>query len=102
MAPKKLLKLKEACSSLEEFDVGLRFQRVIPEVEEKVKKVEPSKIKKLIICSGQVYYDLVKSRAKRGIDDIVVIRMEQIAPIPYDLLWEQMNIYKNAKVFWCQ
>ena len=64
--------------------------------------MDPKKIKKLIICSGQVYYDLIKSREKRGIQDIAIIRMEQIAPIPYDLLWEQMGIYTNAKVYWCQ
>lgn len=102
MSPKRLLKLKEACSTIEEFGEGLTFQRVIDEVSPEIKATDPKKIKKLIFCSGQVYYDLIKARATSGRNDIVIVRVEQIAPIPYDKIWKLTNEYPNAKVSWCQ
>ena len=71
---KKLLKFRGAGSKIEEFEVGLRFQRVIEETATDL--VPDSQIKKVIICSGQVYYDLESERTKRGIKDIAIVRME--------------------------
>lgn len=62
----------------------------------------PEKIQKLIFCSGQVYYDLVKARADSKRNDIAIARLEQIAPFPCRSVQQQINLYPNARVLWCQ
>lgn len=71
VAPKKLLKLKTAASDLEEFSSGKSFIRVIPDSQ-----TDPKTTRKVIFCSGQVYYDLVNERAKLGKKDIAILRLE--------------------------
>ena len=77
LTPKSLLRLPEARSQWSEMAEGTSFRRVIP--EEGVASKKPAEAKRLIFCSGKVYYDLVKERAKRGFDDSVAIaRIEQV------------------------
>jgi len=101
LTPKSLLRLPEARSKWSEMMEGTSFRRVIP--EEGVAAQNPAEAKRLIFCSGKVYYDLVKERAKRGFDDSVAIaRIEQLAPFPYDEVIPEMNKYSNAEIYWVQ
>lgn len=78
---KKLLKFRGASSNISEFETGLRFHRVLEDPSKDL--VPDDQIKKVIYCSGQVYYELEAERAKRGINDIAVVRIEQLAPFPF-------------------
>ena len=80
VAPKKLLKLREAGSDIEEFTKGHTFQRVIGETN---RDINPANVRKLVLCSGQVYYDLIAEREKLGKKDIAIVRVEQLSPFPY-------------------
>ena len=71
---KKLMKFRPAMSNIEDFGEGLRFQKVIDETASDL--VSDSKIRKLILCSGQVYYDLEAERTKRGVKDVAIVRLE--------------------------
>ena len=73
IAPKKLLKLREAGSDIEEFTKGHSFKRVIGETS---KEINPTNVRKLVLCSGQVYYDLIAEREKLGKKDIAIVRVE--------------------------
>ncbi|KAG0001910.1 2-oxoglutarate dehydrogenase E1 component [Modicella reniformis] len=98
---KLLLRHPMARSSLEEMTSDTRFQRYIPETEAD-KLVSADKIKKHIFCSGQVYYALVKAREQNKIDDVVISRIEQLNPFPYDNVKEHADKYPNAEIVWCQ
>jgi len=74
MSPKKLLRLKDACSNMEEFKEGLRFKRIIHDTNKSL--VAPDKVKRVIFCSGQVYYDIDNARTKENKNDIAIIRVE--------------------------
>lgn len=89
-APKKLLKMREAGSDIEEFGPGKCFQRVLGEQN---KAVDPKKVRKVIFCSGQVYYDLAAEREKKGAHDIAILRMEQLAPFPFMSLQSELEKY---------
>jgi 2-oxoglutarate dehydrogenase E1 component len=98
MSPKSLLRHKEAVSSLEELTDG-HFQNVIDETDD----LDKSKVTRLIICSGKVYYDLRDARREHGKDSIAIIRLEQVYPFPYDDLRDVLASYPNLKkVVWCQ
>ncbi|HUL56233.1 MAG TPA: 2-oxoglutarate dehydrogenase E1 component [Usitatibacter sp.] len=98
MTPKSLLRKKEAASPLADLS-SPAFQVIIPEVE----KLAAKKVKRVIFCSGKVYYDLAAERAKRGIDDMAVVRIEQLYPFPHEEFQAQIELYPNAKhVVWCQ
>jgi 2-oxoglutarate dehydrogenase E1 component len=98
MTPKSLLRKKEATSPLAELASGT-FQVLIPEVE----KLAAKKVKRMVFCSGKVYYDIVAERAKRGIEDVAVERLEQLYPFPHDELQARIEAYPNAKsVVWAQ
>ena len=99
VAPKKLLKLREAGSEIEDFLHGHNFKRIIGETN---KEIKPANVRKLVLCSGQVYYDLVAEREKLGKKDIAIIRVEQLSPFPFSQLIEQLNLYKNAEITWSQ
>jgi len=78
---KRLLRYRPATSSIEEFGEGLRFRRMIP--EQNTGSLKPAQdIRKVVLCSGQVYYDIVDKRKELNKDDIAVIRVEQLAPFP--------------------
>jgi len=98
MTPKSLLRKKEATSPLSELSAP-GFQVILPEVE----KLSAKKVKRVVFCAGKVYYDLAAERAKRGIDDIAIVRIEQLYPFPHDEFQAQIELYANAKnVVWCQ
>ena len=98
MMPKSLLRKKEATSSMEELANG-KFEVVIGEVE----KLTAKKVKRIVFCSGKVYYDIVAERAKREIDDIAVLRIEQLYPFPHEEFRAQIAMYPHAKsVVWAQ
>lgn len=99
MTPKSLLRHKLAVSNLSEFTTGTHFKRVIPETE---KLVKDDKIRRVVITSGKVYYDLFETRTSQGINDIAIIRMEQYYPFPERALGEELKRYKNAEIIWCQ
>lgn len=101
MSPKKLLRYKDACSSLEEFGEGLRFQRVIDEIEHQ-QLVSKDKMRKVILCSGQVYYDILNARRASNVKDVAILRIEELHPFPYKLLIPYLQQYTNADVYWCQ
>jgi 2-oxoglutarate dehydrogenase E1 component len=98
MTPKSLLRAKAAASPLSEFTKG-GFQTVIPENKE----LKADKVKRVIVCSGKVYYDLVKKREERESDDVAILRIEQLYPFPHKLFSAEMKKYPNAiDVVWCQ
>jgi len=99
VAPKKMLKMREVASDIEEFCGESHFTRVMPEMN---KEVNPTDCKKVVFCSGQVYYDLIAEREKLGIKDIAVLRFEQLAPFPFNSFMAELAPYKNAEIVWCQ
>merc|ERR1712151_733136 len=99
IAPKKLLKLKAANSDIELFDEGLRFHRVLPDV---MKEADNKKMRKVIFCSGQGYYDLEGERTKRGVKDIAICRLEEISPFPFRSVETEVAKYPNAETMWVQ
>jgi 2-oxoglutarate dehydrogenase E1 component len=99
MTPKSLLRHKLAVSQLSDFGPGSRFRRVMPETE---KLVADKKVRRVVLCSGKVYYDLFEERAKRGIDDVAIIRIEQLYPWPKETLIAQLQRYPSAELVWCQ
>ena len=99
--PKSLLRNKDATSPLSEFTKG-GFQTVIGELNENVVK-NAAKVKRVIACSGKVYYDLVKKREEKGADDVAIIRVEQLYPFPHKAFSAEMKRFPNATdVVWCQ
>jgi len=96
--PKSLLRSKEAASQLADFTQG-GFQSVIAEVE----TLDADKVRRIIACSGKVYYDLVNARRSKGIDDMAIIRLEQLYPFPHEDFAAQVAAYPNAaEMVWCQ
>jgi len=80
---------------------GTTFKRVIPETDPAISK-NPDKVKKLVFCSGQIYYELLAEREKRGIEDVALVRIEQIAPFAFDRVAESAAKYDNSEVIWVQ
>lgn len=101
MTPKSLLRHKLAVSSLDDFAEGTSFHRVLLDDDAAV-LVSPEKMKRVVLCSGKVYYDLLKARRERGIKDVALIRIEQLYPFPDKCLGEVLKTYKKAEVVWCQ
>ncbi len=98
MTPKSLLRNKDATSPLTEFTKGA-FQTVIPESRE----LKGDKVKRVIACSGKVYYDLVKKREEKGQDDVAIIRVEQLYPFPHKAFATELKKYPHVSdVVWCQ
>lgn len=99
MTPKSLLRHKKCVSNIDEFTAGNSFKLIIPEVQ----NIEQDKVRKIVICSGKVYYDLLEERENADINDVVLIRLEQYYPFPEELLSNEIAKYKNVKeVVWCQ
>ncbi|RFO98474.1 2-oxoglutarate dehydrogenase E1 component [Rhodoferax lacus] len=98
MTPKSLLRNKDATSTLAEFTKG-GFQTIIPEQKE----LKADKVKRLVACSGKVYYDLVKKREEKGHDDVAIVRVEQLYPFPHKAFSTELKKYPNvSEVVWCQ
>ena len=99
MTPKSLLRAKDASSPLSEFTRG-EFRTVIGERSE---ELAPDKVKRVIACSGKVYYDLVKRREEKKIADVAVLRVEQLYPFPHKAFAAELKKYPNlAEIVWCQ
>lgn len=102
IAPKKLLKHKDAGCNIEEFGPGLKFRRVIAERDTNFIN-DKNKVKRLILCTGQVYYDLTKERKARGDHETAIVTVEQLFPMPYDRIKDSIDSYPNlSKIVWCQ
>ncbi|MFH1806160.1 MAG: 2-oxoglutarate dehydrogenase E1 component [Pseudomonadota bacterium] len=99
MTPKSLLRHKQCVSSLAEFAAGTTFLPVIAETD---KQIADKKVKRVVLCSGKVYYDLIAERENRGITDVAVVRVEQLYPWPAKEVGEQIARYPDADVIWCQ
>jgi 2-oxoglutarate dehydrogenase E1 component len=96
--PKSLLRNKDATSPLSEFTKG-GFQTVIGDQAD----LKAEKVKRVLACSGKVYYDLVKKRADKAIDDVAIVRIEQLYPFPHKAFGAEMKRYPNAtEIVWCQ
>jgi len=122
MAPKYLLHHTRATSAFEDFGPGTYFRRVIADYNPHGPQAglgdntrhlaitksgvplteKPKNIQRLIICCGQIYYHLSNLRRMRKIKDIAILRLEQIAPFPYDRITEVLAYYEHADVVWCQ
>lgn len=97
MAPKSLLRHAEATSTLEELSDGA-FQHIIPETD----GLDPAAVKRLVFCSGKLYYELRAARRAAEQQNVALVRVEMIHPFPLDKMREQMALYPNAQVAWCQ
>jgi len=96
--PKSLLRNKDATSPVSEFTKG-SFQTVIPEN----KALKADKVKRVLVCSGKVYYDLVKKREELGVDDVAILRAEQLYPFPHKAFAAELKKYPNAtELVWTQ
>lgn len=107
MTPKSLLRHKRAVSRLDELGAGATFHRILYDdaqmlPDEKIKLTSDDKIRRVVLCSGKVYYDLYEEREKRDIDDIYIMRVEQLYPVPLKALVHELARFKNAEVVWCQ
>jgi 2-oxoglutarate dehydrogenase E1 component len=98
MSPKSLLRHKLAVSTLSEF-CDLNFRPLIGEAE---KIAADDKIRKVVLCSGKIYYELLEARQANKINDIALIRLEQLYPFPKEELKAELKKYKNAQIIWCQ
>ena len=99
MTPKSLLRHKLAVSSLAEFGPGSAFQYVIPETDA---IAAPEAVKRAVLCTGKVYYDLLAERRDKGVKDVALVRLEQLYPFPKTSLAKVLAPYKDAEVAWCQ
>lgn len=110
MAPKSLLRHKECKSNLSEFDdvqghpgfdkQGTRFKRLIK--DQNYHSDHEEGIRRLVLCSGKVYYELDEERRKVDGKDVAICRVEQLCPFPYDLIQRELKRYPNAEIVWCQ
>ncbi|XP_066904254.1 2-oxoglutarate dehydrogenase complex component E1 isoform X3 [Halyomorpha halys] len=101
MTPKSLLRHPEAKSSFDLMTENSQFLRIIP--DEGPAGQNPSSVKRLVFCSGKVYYDISKARRERKLEgDVAVVRVEQISPFPYDLIKAECSKYSNAELVWAQ
>ena len=106
MTPKSLLRHKLCISEAEEFTNGSSFHRVLWDDAQKGNSDTQLKadkdIKRVVMCSGKVYYDLLEERDARGIDDIYLMRIEQFYPFPAHSLIKELERFKDAEMVWCQ
>jgi 2-oxoglutarate dehydrogenase E1 component len=107
MTPKSLLRHKRAVSRLDELGSNTTFHRLLWDdaqslPDEKIKLVADDKIRRVVMCTGKVYYDLYEEREKRGINDIYLLRIEQLFPFPSKALCAELSRFKQAEMVWCQ
>ncbi|MGA7972623.1 MAG: 2-oxoglutarate dehydrogenase E1 component [Pseudolabrys sp.] len=107
MTPKSLLRHKRAVSRLDEMATGTTFHRLLWDdaqlrPDEPIKLVADDKIRRVVLCTGKVYYDLYEEREKRGVDDIYILRVEQLYPFPTKALVAELSRFKQAEIVWCQ
>jgi 2-oxoglutarate dehydrogenase E1 component len=107
MTPKSLLRHKRAVSRLDELGPDATFHRLLwddaqTNKDEKIKLVADDKIRRVVMCTGKVYFDLLEEREKRGIDDVYLLRVEQLYPFPTKALMTELSRFKQAEIVWCQ
>ena len=108
MTPKSLLRHKHCVSDLDDFNKKNSFHRVLwdhaidPKTKGFIKLKKSGKIKKVIICSGKIYYDLIEAREKYKNNKVTFIRLEQLYPFPAKTLANILKRYTRAKFIWCQ
>jgi 2-oxoglutarate dehydrogenase E1 component len=119
MTPKSLLRHKRAVSRLDELGPASTFHRLLWDDAQQGAPTPPSpasgggigrgiklapdaKIRRVVLCSGKVYYDLYEEREKRGADDIYLLRVEQLYPFPMKALVQELGRFKEAEIVWCQ
>jgi 2-oxoglutarate dehydrogenase E1 component len=107
MTPKSLLRHKRAVSTLADLSGESSFHRLLWDDaqyygNEPIKLVKDSKIRRVVLSAGKVYYDLYEEREKRGIDDIYLLRVEQLYPFPAKALINELSRFRNAEILWCQ
>ena len=107
MTPKSLLRNKRATSKLEEFAEGTSFHRILWDdaetlKDQPIKLAADDKIRRVVMCSGKVYFDLYEEREKRGLTDIYLLRVEQLYPWPHKALIQELARFKSAEFIWCQ
>ncbi len=108
MTPKSLLRHKRCVSTLEEMGPGSCFHRLLWDDAEynpqegEIHLTDDRKIKRVVLCSGKVYYDLFEERERLKRDDVYILRVEQLFPYPGGALVEELSRFKNAEMFWCQ
>lgn len=100
MEPKSLLRHKLAVSKLEDFGPGSSFHRVIGDTHGSL--VADSQVRRVVLCSGKVYYDLYQAREDQKISDVAIVRVEQLYPFPHASIKAQLAKYSRADVVWCQ
>lgn len=100
MSPKKLLRFKQATSQYKDFTGDKYFDRIIEDSNPALE--EPTKVRRLVFCSGQVYYDLAEARDNQKANDVAIVRIEQLVPFPWDLIIPLGSKYPNAEVVWAQ
>ncbi|MCW8846777.1 MAG: 2-oxoglutarate dehydrogenase E1 component [Gammaproteobacteria bacterium] len=98
MTPKSLLRHRLSVSTQTDLTSG-SFQNVIPEME----SIRPGKVQRVVFCSGKIYYDLLEARQTHGVENVAIVRIEQLYPFPADEYAEVIEQYRNAKdIVWCQ
>jgi 2-oxoglutarate dehydrogenase E1 component len=107
MTPKSLLRHKKAVSKIEELGPDSSFHRLLWDDAQLhpnggIKLAADEKIRRVVLCSGKVYYDLFEEREKRGLDDIYIMRVEQLYPFPLKALVAELSRFKKAELIWCQ
>ena len=107
MTPKSLLRHKRAVSNLEQLGPGTSFHRLLWDdaqflPDQAIKLVPDDQIRRVVLCSGKVYYDLYDEREKRGANDVYLLRVEQLYPFPARALIQELGRFKDAEMVWCQ
>ena len=97
--PKSLLRNKNAVSKISDFTSGSWFHRVLPDPK---KSLQKHKVKRVVLCSGKVFYDLVKMREEEKLFNVRLIRVEQLYPFPEDAVVRELKNFSKAKIIWCQ
>ena len=107
MTPKSLLRHKRAVSTLDEMGAQTTFHRILWDdaeflKSEKIRLVKDDKMRRVVLCTGKVYYDLYEEREKRGLNDIYLLRVEQLYPWPHKVLAQELARFPKAEFVWCQ
>ena len=107
MTPKSLLRHKRAVSTIAEIGPDSTFHRLLwDDAEylkgEKIGLVPDDQIRRVVLCSGKVYYDLYEEREKRGLNDVYLLRVEQLYPFPAKALIAELSRFRQADIVWCQ
>jgi len=107
MTPKSLLRHKRVVSTLAQLGPDSSFHRLLWDdaqflPDQAIKLVPDDKIRRVVLCSGKVYYDLYEEREKRGLNDVYLLRVEQLYPFPARALIQELTRFKDAEMVWCQ